>query len=250
MVLPFSGKRFGYLYERCDQLSFLDGHVRALRSFGGRPERVVYDNLKAAVKRRTLGEVELSDRFRALASHYVFEPCFARPGEGHDKGSVEAHGKSVRLRHLVPILHGESVDELTSALSAHLDGETSQAWEVERPPITQTTRLAPLPLPLLLPLLLLLLLLLPMAGTATTNAAATTATTGSAHYPPLTANYPLPNALYPWPVSIGPDSVWRRYRIVPATPPGESEEPSSVRSKLDQPDLRRREASLFVDGQG
>src|SRR6266516_6829127 len=28
-------------------------------------------------------------RFQALAAHYVFEPCFARPRTGHDKGGVE-----------------------------------------------------------------------------------------------------------------------------------------------------------------
>ena len=27
-----------------------------------------------------------SEPFRALVSHYLFEPSFARPGEGHDKG--------------------------------------------------------------------------------------------------------------------------------------------------------------------
>jgi len=31
-------------------------------------------------------ERELTERFLALVSHYLFEPSFARPGEGHDKG--------------------------------------------------------------------------------------------------------------------------------------------------------------------
>ena len=63
--------------------------------------RCIYDNLKAAVKRRLGMERELSARFLALCSHYLFEPCFARPGEGHDKGGVEARGKNVRLLSLL-----------------------------------------------------------------------------------------------------------------------------------------------------
>lgn len=40
----YSGYDFAWLYERCDQLSFLDAHVRAFAYFGGVPKRCVYDN--------------------------------------------------------------------------------------------------------------------------------------------------------------------------------------------------------------
>jgi transposase len=93
--LTFSGRDVVWLYDSCDQLAFLEGHVRAFRLLGFVPRRVVYDNLSAAVKRRVGFERELTDRFRALVSHYLFEPCFARPGEGHDKGSVESRGKGI-----------------------------------------------------------------------------------------------------------------------------------------------------------
>jgi transposase len=93
MRLMYPGRDFVWLYERCDQLSFLDAHVRAFSYFGGVPRRVVYDNLSAAVKKVVGTERELTERFMALCSHYLFEPCFARPGEGHDKGGVEARGK-------------------------------------------------------------------------------------------------------------------------------------------------------------
>jgi len=101
--LPFSGRDFVWIYDRRDQLSFFDGHVRAFVHFGGVPERIVYDRLSAALKRRMGLVPELTDRFRALVSHYLFEACFAHPGEGHDKGSVEARGKSIRLQHLTPV---------------------------------------------------------------------------------------------------------------------------------------------------
>jgi hypothetical protein len=101
----YSGRDFVWLYRECDQLAFFDGHVRAFAALGGVPHRLIYDNLSSAVKRRTglLQERELTVAFRALVSHYLFEPCFARPREGHDKGGVEARGKAIRLQHLTPI---------------------------------------------------------------------------------------------------------------------------------------------------
>ena len=43
--LMYSGREFAWLYERCDQLAFLDGHVRAFAHLGGVARRCVYDNL-------------------------------------------------------------------------------------------------------------------------------------------------------------------------------------------------------------
>ena len=63
-----------------------------------------YDNLRAAVVRILVGGARtLTPRFAALASHYLLEACFCRPGEGHDKGGVESRGKAVRQQALVPI---------------------------------------------------------------------------------------------------------------------------------------------------
>src|SRR5215216_835108 len=116
MRLMYSGRDFVRLYERCDQLSLLDAHVRAFSYLGGVPRRVVYDNLTAAVKKVVGSERELTERFTALVSHYLFEPCFARPGEGHDKGGVEARGKGIRLAHLTPIPRGETLSEISEVL--------------------------------------------------------------------------------------------------------------------------------------
>ena len=93
--LMYSGRDFGWIYERQDQVSFLDGHVRAFAHLGGVPARIAYDNLRPAVTRILVGGARtLTPRFAALASHYLLEPCFCRPGEGHDKGGVEARGKA------------------------------------------------------------------------------------------------------------------------------------------------------------
>ena len=116
MRLMYSGRDFVRIYERCDQLSFLDAHVRAFSYLGGVPRRIVYDNLTAAVKKVLGSERELTERFTALVSHYLFEACFARPGEGHDKGGVEARGKGIRLAHLTPIPRGETLSEISEVL--------------------------------------------------------------------------------------------------------------------------------------
>lgn len=126
--LPFSGKDFVWIYDRCDQLAFLDGHVRSFAYVGGVPARLVYDNLTAAVKRRVGVHRELTERFRALSSHYLFEPCFTRRGEGHDKGSVEARGKGVRLQHLTPVPRGESLRTISAAVLAEVD----RLWQARR----------------------------------------------------------------------------------------------------------------------
>ena len=122
MRLMYSGRDFAWIYERQDQISFLDGHVRAFAHFEGVPARVAYDNLRAAVVRILVGGARtLTPRFTALASHYLLEACFCRPGEGHDKGGVESRGKAVRQQALVPIPVGATLAVINAALLARMD---------------------------------------------------------------------------------------------------------------------------------
>lgn len=146
----YSGRDFAWIYDRCDQLSLMDGHVRAFAHFGAVPQRIIYDNMRAAVRRFLRGGRELTVRFLALANHYVFEPCFARPYRGDDKGGVEARGGAIRRQHLTPIPNAASLDALSVALLAKLDTEAESkvrredhtvlaCFEEERP------RMLPLP---------------------------------------------------------------------------------------------------------
>lgn len=127
MRMMFSKRDFAYVYERQDQVSFLDGHVRAFAAFGGVPARIIYDNLKPAVKRFLRnGKRELTDRFLALVTHYVFEPCFARRGKGNDKGGVEARGKGLRWQHLTPIPVAADMDGINANLAAKLERQMAE----------------------------------------------------------------------------------------------------------------------------
>ena len=131
MRLMYSGRDFAWIYERQDQISFLDGHVRAFAHFEGVPSRIAYDNLRAAVVRILVGgERALTPRFAARASHYLVEPCFCRPGEGHDKGGVEARGKAVRRQALVPIPHAPTLAAINQALLARMDGRLAMGRDV------------------------------------------------------------------------------------------------------------------------
>ena len=132
MRLMHSKRDFAWLYPRQDQTCFLDGHVRAFAHFGAVPHRLVYDNLRAAVRKILVGsERELAPRFLALANHYLYEPCFARPREGHDKGGVESRGKAIRWQELVPIPSGPDLATITAALLARLDTRVTAEYADE-----------------------------------------------------------------------------------------------------------------------
>lgn len=131
--LMHSGRDFAWLYPRQDQTCFLDGHVRAFAHFGVVPHRLLYDNLKAAVRKILVGsERELASRFLSLATHYLFEACFARPRQGHDKGGVESRGKAIRWQELVPIPTGPDLATVSTALLARLDTRTTERFVDER----------------------------------------------------------------------------------------------------------------------
>ncbi len=146
MHFPYSGRSFVWLYDRADQVSFLEGHVRAFAYLDCVPHRCVYDNLTAAVRRRVGVERVLTDRFQALVSHYLFEACFARPGEGHDKGSVESRGKGLRLAHLTPVPRGRSLTEIAESVLASVESafhsKAGPKWEEELKGMLELPRFA------------------------------------------------------------------------------------------------------------
>jgi hypothetical protein len=93
--------------------------------------------LPAAVRKIVGAERQLSKRFAALVSHYLFEPCFARVGEGHDKGGVESRGKAIRLQHLVPVPRGEDLEQISQALLADLEESFARRRNAEGRHLTE-----------------------------------------------------------------------------------------------------------------
>ena len=137
MRLSASGGGFVRAYVTECQAVFLDGHVRAFEHFGGVPDRIRYDNLKAAVVKVLKGRTRVeAERFVALRSHYGFDSFFCQPGikGSHEKGGVESEVGRFRRRHLVPVPHVESLAELNDLLAAAM--ERDDARRVGHRPIT------------------------------------------------------------------------------------------------------------------
>jgi transposase len=124
MRLSASGKGFTRAYLNECQAVFLDGHVRGFEHFGGVPDRIRYDNLKAAVTKVLKGRTRIeAERFIALRSHYGFDSFFCQPGikGSHEKGGVESEVGRFRRRHLVPVPQVASMLELNELLAAAMD---------------------------------------------------------------------------------------------------------------------------------
>ena len=85
--LTFSRQMFVVAYPRETQEMVFDAHNRAFAFFGGVPERMVYDNLKAVVETIFAGKARrFNRRFMVLANHYLFEPVACTPASGWASG--------------------------------------------------------------------------------------------------------------------------------------------------------------------
>ncbi len=122
MRLSASGRGYHRIYLNQAQQVFLDGHVRAFEHFGGVPNlRIRYDNLKPAVARLLKGrDRQETERFVALRSHYGFDSFFCIPGKdgAHEKGGVEGEVGRFRRRHMVPMPHVSSMEQLNDLVAA------------------------------------------------------------------------------------------------------------------------------------
>lgn len=97
--------------------SFLAGHVQAFKFLGGVPRRLIYDNLKTAVK-EGWGRYVLAQQpaFLALRSHYAFSAEFCNPGAANEKGLVEGLVGYIRRNVLVPVPRVNDFAELQPLL--------------------------------------------------------------------------------------------------------------------------------------
>lgn len=93
-VMTLSWSRHQYVEFVFDQKvgTWLRLHRNAFTFFGGAPERIVPDNLKAAIARACWHEPQAQQAYRECAEHYGFliRPC--QPGKPQHKGKVEQGG--------------------------------------------------------------------------------------------------------------------------------------------------------------
>lgn len=133
-----------YLLQTHEML--FDAHWHAFRVFGGVPGRGIYDNMKTAVDRVGRGKQrDVNARFKAMASHYVFEPEFCNPAAGWEKGQVEKNVRDARSRlwQVMPVftdlaklnqwLEDRCVDLWGETKHRELPGTIADVWEAEKP---------------------------------------------------------------------------------------------------------------------
>ena len=113
----YSGKVFARLYPVMNQACFFDGHIRAFAYFEGVFSKVVYDNLKSAVKQVLKGRERVEqEAFVRFRSHYNYEALFCSVCKGSEKGGVEGSVGYVRRNFLTPIPKAKDLDEVNSLL--------------------------------------------------------------------------------------------------------------------------------------
>ena len=98
---------------------WIGSHVRTFTAFGGVPEIVVPDTLKAAVIRAHRYEPEINRTYAALAQHYGFAILPARAAKPRDKAQVEVGVQVVERWRLARLRHHTffSLAEVTTALT-------------------------------------------------------------------------------------------------------------------------------------
>jgi transposase len=145
MRLCYSRKLFVMAFPNQKQEAFFAGHIQAFHHFQGVPQRISYDNLKAAVQRVLKGRNRKEqETFIIFRSHHLFESHFCTPGQGHEKGRVEKGVGFARRNFMVPIPKVDSFEALNDHLLAACLADDQRrvdrqpmtigaAWEMEQP---------------------------------------------------------------------------------------------------------------------
>jgi transposase len=126
--LRHSRKSYRRIVQRQDTTTFLLCHVHAFEHFGGVPEEVVLDNLKAAVIHSCVDNDMLNRSYYELASHYDFRinPCL--PGVPEHKGGVENDMKYVKRNYWPQIREKLKTNP---EFSFHQAQEALEQWDRE-----------------------------------------------------------------------------------------------------------------------
>lgn len=104
-------------YPRQSTEFFFDGLIKAFEFYGAVPRKIIFDNLKPAVKEVLEGsERILQDEFLRFKSFYSFEAEFCGPGKGNEKGLVENLVKYTRNNYFLPYIDFKGFDKLNDSL--------------------------------------------------------------------------------------------------------------------------------------
>jgi transposase len=96
--MRLSYSRLDYYEKVYDQTveTFIQCHINAFEYFGGVPEVVKIDNLKAAVLEANFYQPVFQEMYKNFAMYYGFDPIPCRVRQPNDKGKVESGIKYVK----------------------------------------------------------------------------------------------------------------------------------------------------------
>lgn len=115
VTLSHSRKGYTEAMVRQDTESFVRGLENAFRHFGGVPQVLVLDNLKAGVLKADFYDPELNPKFESFCAHYGVSPLPTRPRTPQHKGKVESNIRYVKNS----ALKGREFESL-AAVNSHL----------------------------------------------------------------------------------------------------------------------------------
>ena len=122
-VLGASGYTYVHASMTQSTKDFINSNINAFYFYGGVPNILVPDNLKAAVISNKKGIVKLNDAYADMARHYgiAIEP--ARPYKPQDKSKVELGVKAIQRWILMRLRHHTffNVDQLNEEINKLLD---------------------------------------------------------------------------------------------------------------------------------
>ena len=136
MTLSYSRHRFVRFVFRQDVSTWIDCHIRAFEFFGGVPETVLLDNLKAGIIKPDIYDPTINRSYAELERYYGFIADPAKVRVPEHKGKVERSVPIVRQQ----LIAGRSYKDIIAA------NERSITWSREEigRVITRTTGETPL----------------------------------------------------------------------------------------------------------
>lgn len=118
-----SNYRWAKLFWRQDTSSFQQAHVDYFSQIGGVFQCMVYDNMRVAIRRFTVGGgKEPTESFLQLSTYYQFRWRFCNAGRGNEKGHVERDVEYIRRKGFSIKDEFESLAQANAHLLAIVEG--------------------------------------------------------------------------------------------------------------------------------
>ena len=130
-ALGLSNYTYAELTRSQELSEWIGSHVRMFEYFGGVPEAVVQDNLKAGVKKACFYDPELNPTYHDLLVHYGTAGLPCRPGSPSDKAKGEQAVQNVERWVLAPLRKHTffSLAEANAAVAEQLEALNDRPFQ-------------------------------------------------------------------------------------------------------------------------